>query len=182
MRCCLKLERATLKLQSLWPPLLPNPNVIIHCMKEGAHDYICKPFNLDEVVASVDRALKISKLERDIKEHQEYLRKQVEEDSSEIRRLFLGAVEGMVFALEAKDGYTAGHSRRVSRLAVAIGRELDLPPDELEDLHWAALLHDVGKLAVDPAIQNKPGRLTPEEYRHIMAHANIGAGIVKAVG
>jgi HD-GYP domain-containing protein (c-di-GMP phosphodiesterase class II) len=51
----------------------------------------------------------------------------------------------------------------------------------MEDLRWGSLLHDVGKMAVDQFIQNKPGRLTHEEYEHIMIHAHIGAGIVKPV-
>jgi HD-GYP domain-containing protein (c-di-GMP phosphodiesterase class II) len=51
----------------------------------------------------------------------------------------------------------------------------------LEDLRWGSLLHDVGKIAVDQFIQNKPGKLTPAEYEHIMIHAQVGAGIVKPV-
>jgi putative nucleotidyltransferase with HDIG domain len=69
----------------------------------------------------------------------------------------------------------------VTEIAVATGRELGLSPDDIEDLRWGGLLHDVGKIAVDQLIQNKPGRLTPEEYEHIMIHAHVGAGIVKPV-
>ena len=160
---------------------ITEAGVVIQCLKEGAQDYITKPFDLNEVVLSVERALEIRRLELQIKEYQQHLEQKVEEQTKEIRALFLGAIEALVFALEAKDKYTGGHSRRVTELAVAMGRELGLSHDELEDLRWGALLHDVGKIAVDPAIQNKPGRLTPEEYEHIMLHANIGSGIVKPV-
>ena len=160
---------------------ITEAGVVIQCLKEGAQDYITKPFDLNEVVLSVERALEIRRLELQIKEYQQHLEQKVEEQTKEIRALFLGAIEALVFALEAKDKYTGGHSRRVTELAVAMGRELGLSPDELEDLRWGALLHDVGKIAVDPAIQNKPGKLTPEEYEHIMLHANIGSGIVKPV-
>jgi putative nucleotidyltransferase with HDIG domain len=156
-------------------------DIAIQCMKQGAYDYIAKPFKLDEIVLSVDRALKKRKLELEIKEYQQHLEQRVEEQTQEIRRVFLGAIEALVFALEAKDKYTAGHSRRVTEIAVAIGRELGLPSDALEDLRWGGLLHDVGKIAVDQIIQNKPGKLTPEEYEHIMIHAHVGAGIVKPV-
>ena len=66
-------------------------------------------------------------------------------------------------------------------IAMALGKELDLPKDDIENLHWAGLLHDVGKIAVDQLIQNKPGKLSHEEYKHIMIHSTIGAGIVKPV-
>lgn len=153
----------------------------IQCMKHGAADYITKPFNLDEVVLSIEGALEKRRLELAIREHQQYLEEKVEEQAVEIRKLFLSAIESLVYALEAKDNYAAGHSRRVADLTVATGRGLGLSASELEDLRWAALLHDVGKIAVDQLIQNKPGRLTAEEYEHIMIHAHVGAGIVKPV-
>jgi putative nucleotidyltransferase with HDIG domain len=160
---------------------LNDINISIQCMKEGAYDYICKPFNLAEVVMSVDGVLEKQRLEREIKEYQQYLEEKVEEQTKEIRKVFLGAIEALAFALEAKDKYTAGHSRRVTEIAVAIGKEMGLTADCLEDLRWGGLLHDVGKIAVDQLIQNKPGKLTEEEYEHIMTHANVGAGIVRPV-
>jgi len=153
----------------------------INCMKDGADDYLCKPFNLEEVVLSAERSLEKRRLELEIKAYQERLQQKVDEQTMEIRRLFLGAIEALVFALEAKDKYTAGHSRRVTKFALAIAKELGLPKDELEDLRWGSLLHDVGKIAVDQAIQNKPTKLTAAEYEHIMIHTQIGAGIVKPV-
>ena len=153
----------------------------INCMKEGADDYLCKPFNLEEVIIGAEKTLEKRRLELEIKEYQERLQQKVEEQTVEIRRLFLGAIEALVFALEAKDKYTAGHSRRVTKIAMAIGKELNLSKDEIEDLRWGSLLHDVGKIAVDQAIQNKPAKLTAGEYAHIMIHTQIGAGIVKPV-
>ncbi|MBN1862254.1 MAG: response regulator [Dehalococcoidales bacterium] len=153
----------------------------IECMKNGAQDYLCKPFNLDEVILSVNRALEIKRLELEVKKYQQQLEQRVKEQTEEIRKIFLGAIEALIFALEAKDKYTAGHSRAVNKIAMDIGSQLGLSGDELEDLHWGSLLHDVGKIAVDPAIQNKPGKLTPEEYRHVMVHAQIGPRIVSPV-
>ena len=156
-------------------------NLAIQCMRLGADDYITKPFNLDEVALNVEKTLEKRMLERQIKEYQEQLQQKVDEQTGEIRRLFLGSIEALVFALEAKDKYTAGHSRRVTDIALAIGRELNLSEEELENLQWGSLLHDVGKIAVDQFVQNKPGKLTPAEYEHIMIHAHVGAGIVKHV-
>jgi HD-GYP domain-containing protein (c-di-GMP phosphodiesterase class II) len=120
-------------------------------------------------------------LQLKIKEYQQHLKEKVPQQTKEMRRLFLGAIEALVAALEAKDEYTAGHSRRVADIAVKIGTNLGLSPDAIEDLHLAGLLHDVGKIAVDQLIQNKPGKLTREEYEHIMIHASVGAGIVRPV-
>jgi putative two-component system response regulator len=156
-------------------------SVAVECMKRGAEDYICKPFNLDEVAMSVERTLDKRELQLQIREYQQSLEERVGEQTDEIRKLFLGSIEALVFALEAKDKYTGGHSRRVAEIAVAIGSKLGLSEDEIADLRWAGLLHDVGKIAVDQMVQNKPGRLTPEEYEHIMIHAHVGAGIVKPV-
>jgi putative nucleotidyltransferase with HDIG domain len=150
-------------------------------MRLGADDYITKPFNLDEVALNVEKTLEKRMLEQQIKEYQEQLQQKVDQQTGEIRRLFLGSIEALVFALEAKDKYTAGHSRRVTEFALAIGRELNLSEEDQDNLRWGSLLHDVGKIAVDHFVQNKPGKLTPAEYEHIMIHAHVGAGIVRPV-
>jgi putative nucleotidyltransferase with HDIG domain len=156
-------------------------NLAIQCMRLGADDYITKPFNLDEVALNVEKTLEKRMLEQQIKGYQQQLQQKVDQQTVEIRTLFLGSIEALVFALEAKDKYTAGHSRRVTEIALAIGRDLNLSEEDLENLRWGSLLHDVGKIAVDQFVQNKAGKLTPAEYEHIMIHAHVGAGIVKPV-
>lgn len=99
----------------------------------------------------------------------------------ELRTLSLHAIESLVAALEAKDKYTAGHSRRVTDIAVIIGNKMGLSLQELEDLRCSSLLHDVGKIGVDHHIQNKPGSLTPVEYEQIMLHVSAGANIVRPI-
>ena len=156
-------------------------DIAVQCLKLGADDYLCKPFNLDDVSLSVQRALDKRRLQLELREYQQFLEEKVEEQMVEMRRLFLGAIEALVSALEAKDKYTGGHSRRVTEVALAVGKELGLSAQEMEDLRWGSLLHDVGKIAIHEVIQNKPGRLTPEEYEHIMTHPQIGGRIVRPV-
>ncbi len=104
-----------------------------------------------------------------------------ENTEKELRTLSLHAIESLVFALEAKDKYTAGHSRRVTNIAVLIGNRMCLPANNLEDLRCASLLHDIGKIGIDQLIQNKPDTLTDYEYAHVMQHTDSGANIVRPV-
>ena len=156
-------------------------NIAVQCVNLGADDYLCKPFNLDDVSLAVQRGLDTRRLQLELREYQQFLEEKVEEQMVEMRRLFLGAIEALVSALEAKDKYTGGHSRRVTEIALAVGKELGLSTEDMENLRWGSLLHDVGKIAIHEVIQNKPGRLTPEEYEHIMTHPQIGGRIVRPV-
>jgi putative two-component system response regulator len=155
-----------------------EPDTIINCMKNGAQDYITKPFDINELVANIQMVLKKRHLELRLKEKRQVLEGKVAEQSRELQRLFIDAIESLVGALEAKDKYTAGHSRRVTKIAVDSGSILGLNSEELENLRWAALLHDIGKIGIDSSVQNKPGMLTPTEYDYILTHCSIGPGIV----
>jgi len=156
-----------------------DANTIIECMRRGAVDYLPKPFQPSELCNAVESALKKRDLELEIRSQVTNLEVKLEEQRKKIRNLYLDAIESLVSALEAKDKYTAGHSRRVNLLSMAIARELKLSDDDLEDIRWGSLLHDVGKIAIDSSIQNKKAPLTEEEYRHVMIHAHVGPGIVK---
>jgi putative nucleotidyltransferase with HDIG domain len=90
----------------------------------------------------------------------------------------VGAIECLNATVEAKDPYTAGHSQRVRRLAIAIGRELGFATDRLETLGTSALFHDIGKIAVPDAILTKPDRLDADEFEVVKEHAAKGAEIV----
>jgi putative two-component system response regulator len=156
-----------------------EPNTIIDCLKNGASDYITKPFNVEQIIEAIKTVLEKKRLEFELKQHQGLIEGKVEEQTAELQKVFSGAIESLIIALEAKDRYTAGHSRRVTDLAVRIGKAAGLSEAELEDLRWAALLHDIGKIGIDPTVLNKPDHLTPDEYRYILNHANIGGGIVQ---
>jgi putative two-component system response regulator len=156
-----------------------EPDTIINCMKNGAQDYITKPFDVNQLVSNIQMVLNKRQLELHLKEKSQILEGKVEEQSRELQKLFIDAVESLVSALEAKDKYTAGHSRRVTKIAVDSGRILGLEGEDLENLRWAALLHDIGKIGIDSSVQNKPGMLTPTEYDYILTHCTIGPGIVE---
>jgi putative nucleotidyltransferase with HDIG domain len=90
----------------------------------------------------------------------------------------LEAVESLNATVDAKDPYTAGHSQRVQRIAVAIGQELGLDRDQLDILRFAGLFHDIGKIGVPDSILTKPDRLTELEYEIVKRHPEDGARIV----
>ena len=87
----------------------------------------------------------------------------------------------MLSMLKSVDDDTARHCQRVANITLALGTELGLPTDEIECLRWGSLLHDIGKIAIDPQIKNKPGKLTPEEYGYIKLHALAGAQMARQV-
>ena len=99
----------------------------------------------------------------------------------EIASLNMRTIEALALAIEAKDHTTHTHLQRVRTYAVAVAKELKLNDDEIEALRAAALLHDIGKLAVPEQIINKPGRLTPEEFEKMKVHPIVGAEILERV-
>jgi len=95
--------------------------------------------------------------------------------------LHLRTIEALALAIEAKDHSTHEHLRRVQVYAVSIGKEMGLSESDLEALRAAAVLHDIGKLAVPEHIISKPGRLTPEEFERMKIHPLVGAEILERV-
>ncbi|QYO66036.1 HD domain-containing phosphohydrolase [Leptolyngbya sp. 7M] len=101
--------------------------------------------------------------------------------AAENRELFVGTVKALAAAIDGKDKYTRGHSERVARISVAIGKQMNLPEDELETLRISALLHDVGKIAIDDNILKKPAALTPEEFEIMKTHPVKGYKIMSQI-
>lgn len=101
--------------------------------------------------------------------------------AQENRELFVGTVKALSAAIDGKDKYTRGHSERVARISVAIGRQMDLGEEELETLRISALLHDVGKIAIDDSILKKPAALTNEEFEIMKTHPQRGYKIMSQI-
>jgi HD-GYP domain-containing protein (c-di-GMP phosphodiesterase class II) len=107
----------------------------------------------------------------------EQLKKAAHENSL----LFLNSVRMLAAAIDAKDPYTRGHSERVARYSIGIGKNLQLPEREMRNLRISALLHDVGKIGIDDRILRKPGALSDDEFEVMKGHPAKGAAIMSGV-
>jgi diguanylate cyclase (GGDEF)-like protein/putative nucleotidyltransferase with HDIG domain len=122
---------------------------------------------------------------RKLREAAETIRSQnvsLEQANRLLRERSTAAMESLSATVDARDAYTAGHSRRVQQLALAIGRELGLSQAELDLLGHAALFHDIGKLAIPDAVLLKPSSLSTEEWALMQRHADEGARIIDRLG
>jgi HD-GYP domain-containing protein (c-di-GMP phosphodiesterase class II) len=101
--------------------------------------------------------------------------------AEENRALFLGSIQMLAGAVDEKDPYTRGHSDRVTRYSLLIGKELNLDAAFMETLQISAQLHDVGKIGIEDRILKKPGALTAEEFEVMKTHTTKGANILRPV-
>ena len=176
------------ELRSRWPDaavmmISGNGDVqtAVSCLSVGALDYLTKPFHLEEVRARITSVLERRRLVLENREYQTRLEQKVQAQARRIEQQFLGGVQALAEALEAKDPYTHGHSVRVSEYATAIARRLQLPQSVIRAVTLGGRLHDIGKIGVREEILTKPARLTPEEYSHVMTHMTVGWKILSAM-
>jgi len=148
----------------------------IRAMREGAFDYFRKPFLFDEVALTIDRILERKRLMRASFELEVLKERAILE-----RRATLEAAFGLAQAVEEKDPYTKGHSERVARLAVELGRRLGFEEDKLERIRITGLLHDVGKIAIPQEILTQQRPLTRFELMLVRRHPEIGARILSPI-
>jgi HD-GYP domain-containing protein (c-di-GMP phosphodiesterase class II) len=105
----------------------------------------------------------------------------IQEARSNLQRAYVGFVGSLASALDARDRYTAGHSRRVSDLACATALALGITGERLEEVRIGALLHDIGKIGVPDAVLQKPGKLSDAEFAIVKTHPQIGRRILEGV-
>ncbi len=100
---------------------------------------------------------------------------------TENKRLYRSTISTIANAIDAKDPYTRGHSERVSRYSMIIGKEYGLPPDLMEILEFSSILHDVGKIGIEDKILRKPGALTDDEFKVMRTHPSKGEEILGSI-
>jgi putative two-component system response regulator len=154
-------------------------------LTRGALDYLVKPIAFTDLHRAVERAIHRRQLEIDRRNVERHLREEVMVRARELKReqaalhgLTIGIAETLINAMEAKDVYLRGHSRRVGEQAASVAEEMRLDADLVENVRLAGRLHDIGKIGIREDILNKPGTLTPEEYAHVQEHVRIGMAIL----
>ena len=150
-------------------------------LKEGAYDYVFKPFNVVDVDAVIRRALERAALIKANKDYQKNLERKVADQTRELVKLYSGTLEAMILALDLREHETGHHSYRVTEYALNLARHLNLGEAQLSILAKGALLHDIGKIGVPDHILLKPDMLTDEEWGLMKQHAQHGYELLNKI-
>ena len=144
---------------------------------EGASDFVQKPASLQEVVIRIKRVIQ----ERENAAERNRMGQELQESFRRLKKGLEDTISVLARAIETRDPYTSGHQKRVSELSCLIGKEIHLPPEQLDGLRLAGLIHDIGKISIPSEILNKPGRLSEVEYNLIKTHSEIAYEILKDI-
>lgn len=153
----------------------------IQGFNEGAMDYIRKPFRKEIALHRIDRILELSYLQNYLLSEVDKQTRKAESRRKKVERLTLMIIKALANTIDAKDKYTKGHSSRVAEYACMIAQKMGYSDDDVQNMNYIALLHDLGKIGIPDQIINKPGKLNDEEYAIIKTHPVIGANILKDV-
>jgi putative nucleotidyltransferase with HDIG domain len=163
-------------------------SVALAAIRNGAYDYLLKPFEREQLLATVRRALENRRLKMQNREYQTGLERMVEARTeqlqnamSNLERSYDITLEALGDALDLKDAETEGHSKRVTAFTIAIARAMGLPRDQIAVIARGAFLHDIGKMAIPDKILLKPGPLDPDEVTEMREHCYRGYQMLKKI-
>ena len=163
-------------------------SVALTAIRNGAYDYLLKPFEREQLVNIVRRALENRRLKLENRKYQNNLESLVAQRTEQWRLALLNleksydyTLEALGDALDMKDAETEGHSRRVTAYTIAIARAMGIPKEQIAVIARGAFLHDIGKMAIPDAILRKPGPLTAEEVSVMKEHSFRGYNMLKRI-
>ena len=163
-------------------------SVALGAIRNGAYDYLLKPFERDQLLAAVRRALENRRLKLENRAYQTNLEalvtartEQLRQAISTLEKSYDITLEALGNALDLKDAETEGHSKRVTAFTIAIARAMGLSPDQIRVIARGAFLHDIGKMAIPDAILRKPGALDPDEVAIMREHCYRGYQILRRI-
>ena len=163
-------------------------SVAIDSMRRGAFDYLLKPFEREQLMAAVERALKHRQVLEDGQNYQQSLEQMVRARTEMLRHAmddlehsYDVTLEALGDALDLKDSETEGHSKRVTAFTIALARAMGLPPADIKVIARGAFLHDIGKMAIPDQILRKPGKLTGQERDVMREHCTRGYHMLRKI-
>ncbi len=163
-------------------------SVALAAIRNGAYDYLLKPFEREQLLATVRRALENRRLKMENRAYQTSLESLVAARTEQLKKTLVDlersydiTLEALGDALDKKDAETEGHSKRVTAFTIAIARAMGLSKDQIAVIARGAFLHDIGKMAIPDAILRKPGKLTPDEILIMQEHCYHGYEILKKI-
>ena len=162
--------------------------VALQALRNGAYDYLLKPFEREQLLATVRRALENRRLKRENDAYRTNLEalvaartQQWKTALSDVKKSYDMTLEALGDALDLKDAETEHHSRRVTAFTIAIAKKMGLPKEEIEVIARGAFLHDIGKMAIPDDILHKPGKLTDDEMAVMKEHCYLGYKIISRI-
>ena len=163
-------------------------SIALSAIRNGAYDYLLKPFDREQLLATVRRALENRRLKLENRAYQTNLEalvtartEQLRQAVSTLEKSYDITLEVLGDALDLKDAETENHSKRVTAYTIAIARAMGLTADQIRIIARGAFLHDIGKMAIPDAILHKPGKLDPEEIATMREHCYRGYQILRRI-
>ena len=163
-------------------------SVALAAIRNGAYDYLLKPFEREQLLATVRRALENRRLKMENRAYQANLESKVAARTDQLKKAMVNlersydiTLEALGDALDLKDAETEGHSKRVTAFTIAIARAMGLPADQIRVIARGAFLHDIGKMAIPDAILRKPGALDEDEIAIMREHCYRGYQMLRKI-
>lgn len=163
-------------------------SVALAAIRNGAYDYLLKPFEREQLLAAVRRAIETRRLRAENRAYQSNLEslvaartEQLRQTMADLERSYDITLEALGDALDLKDAETEGHSKRVTAFTIAIARAMGLQAERIRVIARGAFLHDIGKMAIPDAILRKPGSLNEEEKAIMREHCYRGYQMLRKI-
>lgn len=177
----LKADPITAQVPVIFVSALTDTDEKLHGFELGAVDFVTKPFQREELLARVRLHLEVNRLRNHLEEAVQERTRKLQESQTQQHKMLIDFITTLGATVELRDPYTAGHQRRVAHLAKAIAQQLQWPPEQIEGLYLASVVHDFGKIRVPTEILCKPGRLKPLEFRLVQEHSKTASDLLESI-
>lgn len=178
---CLKHNIDTVDIPVIFVTADDDADTEVLGFREGAMDFITKPFRQDIAIQRISRILELAYLQKHLEAEVEKQTKRAEERRKRVEEMSFQTVRTMARAIDARNPYTINHSALVAEYSVLLANALGWPLEDCDQLRYAAIMHDIGKIAIPDSILTKQGTLTDLEYDVMKSHTTVGSEILGVI-